>query len=105
MNREDYIQAFESDCCQAPVVLDYEMCSDCKEPCDTIKEFRIEGKGYFGGVVEDDIYIPYMQTCDIQFGVGYIKFKGTDKQLDDFMLELGKNEMYFKAIGVHTIKD
>ena len=38
MNREDYIQAFESDCCQAPVVLDYEMCSDCKEPCDTIKE-------------------------------------------------------------------
>ena len=75
-----------------------------KDYNETIKEFRIDGKGYFGGVVEDDIYIRYMQTCDIQYGSGYIKFKGTDKQLDDFLIELGKNQMYFKAIGVHTIK-
>ena len=48
--------------------------------------------------------IPYLNVCDIQYGSGYIKFKGTDTQLDDFLIELGKNEMYFKAIGVHTIK-
>ena len=104
MNREDYAQEFESDCCQAPVVLDYEICSECKEPCDTIKEFRIDGKGCYN-VIENDPAIPFVEVCDIQFGYGHIKFKGTDKQLDDFLIEIGSNQMYFKAIGVHTIKD
>ena len=75
-----------------------------KEYNETIKEFRIDGKGYFGGVIEQDAIIPYLDVCDIKYGSGYIKFKGTDKQLDDFLIELGKNQMYFKAIGVHTIK-
>ena len=69
-----------------------------------IKEFRIDGKGYFGGVIEKDSFIPYLNVCDIQYGSGYIKFKGTDTQLDDFLIELGNNEMCFKTIGVHTIK-
>ena len=97
------IQDFESDCCQAPVVLDYEICSECKEHCDTIKEFRIDGKGYYN-VMENDPALPFVEMCDIQFGYGHIKFKGTDKQLDNFLIEIGKNQMGFKEIGVHTIK-
>jgi hypothetical protein len=68
-----------------------------------IKEFRIDGKGYYN-VMENDAVIPFVEMCDIQFGYGHIKFKGTDKQLDGFLEEIQKNEMYFKVIGVHTIK-
>ena len=68
-----------------------------------IKEFRIDGKGYYN-IMENDPALPFVEMCDIQFGYGHIKFKGTDKQLDDFLIEIGKNQMYFKEIGVHTIK-
>jgi hypothetical protein len=87
------------------------ICKDCGEHCDVyneenaeVKEFRIDGKGYFGGAIKQDSIIPYLDVCDIEYGSGYIKFKGTEKQLDNFLIELGKNQMYFKAIGVHTIK-
>mgnify|MGYP003132665857 FL=1 len=87
------------------------ICRDCGEHCDVyneenaeVKEFRIDGKGYFGGAVKQDSIIPYLDVCDIEYGSGYIKFKGTETQLDNFLIELGKNQMYFKAIGVHTIK-
>lgn len=68
-----------------------------------IKEFRIDGKGYYN-VVEDDPIITGVETSDIKCGYGYVKFKGTDKQLDDFLEEIQKDETYFKVIGVHTIK-
>ena len=100
-----------SDCCNSPCKTDYMICKDCGEHCDVyneenaeVKEFRIDGKGYFGGSVKQDSIIPYLNVCDIEYGSGYIKFKGTETQLDNFLIELGKNQMYFKAIGVHTIK-
>ena len=100
-------------CCGARYWEELSICAKCKEHCDTydddedeeIKEFRIDGKGYFGGVVQKDSIIPFLDVCDIQYGSGYIKFKGTETQLDDFLSELGNNEMYFKVIGVHTIKN
>ena len=100
-----------SDCCGSPCNSDYMICMDCGEHCDIyneenaeVKVFRIDGKGYFGGSVKQDSIIPYLNVCDIEYGSGYIKFKGTETQLDNFLIELGNNEMYFKAIGVHTIK-
>ena len=100
-----------SDCCNSPCNADYMICKDCGEHCDVyneeneeVKEFRIDGKGYFGGSVKQDSIIPYLDVCDIEYGSGYIKFKGTETQLDNFLIELGKNELYFKAIGVHTIR-
>ena len=57
---------------------------------DQLKEAQAWWKEWFGN--------------DFEYGSGYIKFKGTDTQLDSFLSELGKNQMYFKAIGVHTIK-
>jgi hypothetical protein len=100
-----------SDCCNSPCNTDYMICKDCGEHCDIyneeneeVKEFRIDGKGYFGGAIKQDSIIPYLDVCDIEYGSGYIKFKGTETQLDNFLIELGKNQMYFKAIGVHTIK-
>ena len=100
-----------SECCGAYLYADVDICPKCLEHCtiieedEEVKEFRIDGKGYFGGVIEQDGVIPYLDVCDIKYGSGYIKFKGTDTQLDGFLSELGKNQMYFKAIGVHTIKD
>jgi len=99
-----------SECCGENLYNDIDICPKCLEHStimaedEEIKEFRIDGKGYFGGVIEQDSVIPYLDVCDIQYGSGYIKFKGTDTQLDGFLSELGKNQMYFKAIGVHTIK-
>ena len=101
-----------SKCCSARYWYELDCCSKCKEHCETydddqeeeVKEFRIDGKGYFGSVIEKDCMIPYLNVCDIEYGSGFIKFKGTETQLDDFLIELGNNEMYFKAIGVHTIK-
>ena len=102
-----------SKCCNATYWYELDCCSKCKEHCETydddkeeeVKEFRIEGKGYFGGVIEKDSMIPFLNVCDIEYGSGYIKFKGTDTQLDSFLSELGNNELYFKIIGIHTIKN
>ena len=37
-----------------------------------------------------------MEMCDIKSGYGYIEFKGTEEQLDAFVMTLIKDETYFK---------
>jgi|TARA_Y100001963_G_scaffold109112_1_gene150797 hypothetical protein len=69
-----------------------------------IKEYIINGKGYFG-IRETDHIFSTVDISDIKFGYGYIEFKGTNKQLDLFLESLYKDESNFKVIGVHYKKD
>ena len=60
-----------------------------------IKEYIITGKGYYKTMVSDP-FIKGMEMCDIKSGYGYIEFKGTEEQLDAFVMTLIKDETYFK---------
>ena len=64
-----------------------------------IKEYLIQGKGYFGRMVDSPV--PGIEIGDIKFGYGYIEFKGSEKQLDLFLKSLYKDESTFKVIGIH----
>ena len=64
-----------------------------------IKEYLIQGKGYFGRMV--DSQITGVEMGDIKVGYGYIEFKGSEKQLDLFLERLYKDESTFKVIGIH----
>ena len=65
-----------------------------------IKEFLIEGRGYYNTMVNDP-YFGDIEISDIKVGYGYIEFKGTEKQLDLFLEHLYQDESTFKVIGVH----
>ena len=53
-------------------------------------------------------YIPEMKklefmgenTADYYFGNGYIKFNGTESELDNLLRTMSKDETYFKVIGI-----
>jgi hypothetical protein len=60
-----------------------------------MKEYIITGKGYYKTMVSDP-FIKGMEMCDIKSGYGYIEFKGTEEQLDAFVMTLIKDETYFK---------
>ena len=64
-----------------------------------IKEYLIQGKGYFGCMVDSPV--PGIEIGDIKFRYGYIEFKGSEKQLDLFLERLYKDESTFKVIGIH----
>ena len=64
-----------------------------------IKEYLIQGKGYFGCMVDSPV--PGIEIGDIKVGYGYIEFKGSEKQLDLFLKSLYKDESTFKVIGIH----
>jgi len=65
------------------------------------KEFLIMGKGY-KNIMTDDPYLSGVEVADITTAYGYIEFKGTDKELDKFLMYLYKDESTFKVIGVHN---
>ena len=64
-----------------------------------MKDYLIHGKGYFNTMLNDP-YISGVETSDITSGYGYIKFKGTDKQLTSFLEHLYEDETSFKVIGI-----
>ena len=68
-----------------------------------IKEYIITGKGYFKTMVHNPFSIK-MDMCDIKTSYGYIHFKGTKKQLNDFICDLIDNESTIKYI-THYIKE
>ena len=68
-----------------------------------IKEFLIEGKGYYN-TIDDDYFLSGVDVGDIKSGYGYIEFKGTEKQLDKFLKKMYKDESTFKVIGIHTAR-
>ena len=65
-----------------------------------IKEYTIQGKGYFNYTTNHS-YMSNKEFTDIKCGYGYIQFKGTEKQLDSFLDTLYEDESSFKVIGVH----
>lgn len=69
-----------------------------------IKEYIINGKGYFGTQEIDHIF-SNIEVSDIKFCYGYIEFKGTEKQLDKFLEKLYSDESFFKVIGVHNKRE
>ena len=60
-----------------------------------MKEYIITGKGYYKTMVSDPV-IKGMEMCDIKSGYGYIEFKGTEEQLEAFVMTLIEDETYFK---------
>ena len=96
-------QSGESNCCSAPVVDDYEICSECKEHCERVKEFFIQTKGYMNTMVSHP-YNVMQEIGDIKMGYGGMEFKGTETELDAFLETLYKDESSFKVIGVHDAK-
>jgi hypothetical protein len=64
-----------------------------------MKEYIIQGKGYYNAM-DNDPFITGVETSDIRSGYGYIKFKGTDKQLTSFLEHLYEDEASFKVIGI-----
>jgi hypothetical protein len=50
--------------------------------------------------MDNDPFITGVETSDIRSGYGYIKFKGTDKQLTSFLEHLYEDEASFKVIGI-----
>ena len=61
------------------------------------KEYIIKGKGFFNARVNDPI-LTGVEITDIVSGYGEIKFKGTEEQLESFVLKLYDNEVTFKVI-------
>ena len=65
-----------------------------------MNKYLIHGKGYFN-VTTNDPFISGIEISDIKSSYGYIKFTGTEKQLDkfcDYLLEQG--EATFKITGI-----
>ena len=60
-----------------------------------IKTYIITGKGCYKTMVSDP-FIKGAEMCDIKSGYGYIEFKGTEKQLETFIMTLIEDETYFK---------
>ena len=58
-------------------------------------EYIITGRGCYKTMVSDP-FIKGMEMCDIKSGYGYIKFKGTQEQLESFVDKLIQDETYFK---------
>ena len=68
-----------------------------------MNKYLIHGKGYWN-VQLNDPFISGVETTDIEASYNYIKFKGTEKQLDSFLDQLiDQGEAAFKIIGIHTI--
>ena len=62
-----------------------------------VKEYIITGRGYYKTMVSDPI-IKGAEMCDIKSGYGYIEFKGTEEQLETFVVKLIEDEANFKYI-------
>ena len=65
-----------------------------------IKEYLIQGKGYFN-YTTNDYYLSNKEVSDIKSSYGLIEFKGTEEQLGSFLETLYENEASFIVIGVH----
>ena len=39
-------------------------------------------------------------SADFHFGNGYIRYRGTDNELDDLLRKMSKDQTYFKVIGI-----
>ena len=65
-----------------------------------IKEYLIQGKGFFN-YTTNDYYLSNQEVSDIKSSYGLIEFKGTQEQLDLFLSSLYKDESTLKVIGIH----
>ena len=64
-----------------------------------MNSYIIQGKGYYN-TLDNDPFLTGVETSDISSGYGYIKFKGTNKQLSSFLEHLYEDEATFKVIGI-----
>lgn len=68
-----------------------------------MNRYLLQGKGYFN-VTTNDPFISGIEITDIQSSYGYIKFTGTEKELNKFCDKLiEQGEQTFKLIGIHKI--
>lgn len=65
------------------------------------KKYLINIKGYCSKEMLPDPFITGQEYCDIKLGYSYIEFTGTEEELDNYLIELYKDESNFKVIGVH----
>lgn len=65
------------------------------------KTYIIQGKGYFPVKNQQDYTIVGVETSDIHWTHDQITFTGTEKQLQQFLKKLMKDEKYYKVIGIH----
>tara|TARA_R100000458_G_scaffold58820_1_gene67719 strand:+ start:26 stop:265 length:240 start_codon:yes stop_codon:yes gene_type:complete len=59
-----------------------------------VKEYIIIGEGYYNTQVESPISLK--EIGDIKWQRGAIHFKGTEEQLESFVMTLIEDETYFK---------
>ena len=68
-----------------------------------MNRYLLQGKGYFN-ITTNDPFISGIEITDIQSSYGYIKFTGTEKELNKFCDKLiEQGEQTFKLIGIHKI--
>ena len=68
-----------------------------------MNRYLLQGKGYFN-VTTSDPFISGIEITDIQSSYGYIKFTGTEKELNKFCDKLiEQGDETFKLIGIHKI--
>ena len=60
-----------------------------------IKEYIIIGEGYYNTQVANPLSLG-LEIGDIQWQGGAIHFKGTEEQLESFLMTLIEDETYFK---------
>jgi predicted MPP superfamily phosphohydrolase len=65
------------------------------------KTYIIQGRGYFPIHNQQDYTVVGVETSDIHWTHDQISFTGTEKQLQQFLKKLMKDEKYFKVIGIH----
>ena len=64
------------------------------------KTYIIQGKGYFPVKNQQDYTIVGVEPSDIHWTHDQITFTGTEKQLQQFLKKLMKDEKYYKVIGI-----
>ena len=65
------------------------------------KTYIIQGKGYFPVKNQQDYTVVGVEVSDIHWTHDQITFTGKEKQLQQFLKKLMKDEKYYKVIGIH----